>query len=208
MRAVQAPELIAIGASLGGFSAVRTVLEALPTDLGCSVVIVQHRAADPDSRLVELLARHSAMPVIEPEDKAPIEPNHVYLAPSDYHLQVERGTFSLSVDPPQLFARPSIDVLFESVADAYGPVAVAVILTGSNEDGAAGAVAIKRAGGKVIVQDPKTAESGVAPRAVLARVVADMVVPLESIAAELAKCCVPCKPGGGPLKPRTRWDVA
>lgn len=185
--------LIAIGASLGGFIAVRTVLEGIQSDLGCGIVVAQHRAKDPHSRLVELLARTCPMPIVEPEDKMPIEPNHVYLAPSDYHLLVEPGSLSLSVDPPQMYARPSIDILFESVADAYGTGAIAVILTGSNEDGAEGARAIKRAGGKVVVQDPLTAQSPVAPRAVLAKTPVDAVLPLGEIARALAGYC-----SGGP----------
>lgn len=180
--------IVAIGASLGGFIAVRTVLESIRKDLGCGIVVAQHRANDPHSRLVELLARTCPMPLVEPEDKTPIEPNHVYLAPSDYHLLVEPGAISLSVDPPLLYARPSIDILFESVADAYGPNAIGVVLTGSNEDGANGARAIKRAGGKVLVQDPLTAQSPVAPRAVLAKTEVDAVLPLDDIAGAIAGC--------------------
>jgi two-component system chemotaxis response regulator CheB len=181
--------LIAIGASLGGFIAVRTVLEGIRSDLGCGIVVAQHRANDPHSRLVELLAPTCLMPIVEPEDKMAIEANHVYLAPSDYHLLVEPGLLSLSVDPPLMYARPSIDVLFESVADAYGAGAIAVVLTGSNEDGAQGARAIKRAGGKVIVQDPLTAQSPVAPRAVLSKTSVDAVLPLSEIAQALAGYC-------------------
>lgn len=180
------PGLVAIGASLGGFIAVRTLLEGLRKDLGCGIVVAQHRANDPHSRLVELLARTCPLPIVEPEDKTPIEPNHVYLAPSDYHLLVEPGLLSLSVDPPLLYARPSIDVLFESVADAYGAAAIAVVLTGSNEDGANGAREIKRAGGKVLVQDPLSAQSPVAPRAVLAKTPVDAVLPLDDIASAIA----------------------
>lgn len=183
------PGLVAIGASLGGFIAVRTVLEGLRNDLGCGIVVAQHRANDPHSRLVELLARTCPLPIVEPEDKTPIEANHVYLAPSDYHLLVEPGLLSLSVDPPLLYARPSIDILFESVADAYGPAAIAVVLTGSNEDGANGAREVKRAGGKVLVQDPVSAQSPVAPRAVLAKTVVDAVLPLEDIAGAIAAYC-------------------
>lgn len=177
--------LVAIGASLGGFIAVRTVLEGLPRDLGCGVVVAQHRARDPYSKLVELLARTCPLPLVEPDDKAPIEPNHVYLAPSDYHLLVEPGALALSVDPPERYARPSIDILFESVADAYGAGAVCVVLTGSNEDGALGAAAIKRAGGKVVVQDPRSAQSPIAPLAALASTAVDAIVPLEAIAARV-----------------------
>jgi two-component system chemotaxis response regulator CheB len=179
--------LVAIGASLGGFIAVRAVLEGLPKNLGCGIVVAQHRANDPYSRLVELLAKTCPLPLIEPEDKTPIEPNHVYLAPSDYHMLVEPGFVSLSVDPPLLYARPSIDILFESVADSYGSAAIGVILTGSNEDGAQGAAAIKRAGGKLVVQDPKTAQSPVAPLAVLAKTAVDCVVTVEDVASTLTK---------------------
>ena len=178
--------VIAIGASLGGLRALQIVLRALPRELPASVTVAQHRRADPESRLLSLLARECALPVIEPEDKAPLEQGHVYLAPSDYHLLVERGSLALSVDPPVQYARPSIDVLFESVADAYGPAAVGVMLTSSSADGAMGAAAIKRAGGQVLVQDPETAESPVGPRAVLALTAVDGVLPLEGIGEALA----------------------
>jgi two-component system chemotaxis response regulator CheB len=182
-------QIIAVGASLGGLQAVQTMLRGLPPQLGASLVLAQHRRADPDSMLVQLLAKHSALPVLEPEDKTPIEVDHVYLAPSDYHLLVEDGHLALSIDPPVCYARPSIDVLFESVADAYGPAAVGVVLTNSNEDGAVGALAIKRAGGKVLVQDPATAESPIGPRAVLAMTEVDAVLSVEVIAEALAKLC-------------------
>jgi two-component system chemotaxis response regulator CheB len=182
-------DIIAVGASLGGLQAVQTLLRGLPRNLGASVVLAQHRRADPVSVLLELLAKHSDLPVLEPEDKTPLEKDRVYVAPSDYHLLVEDGHLALSVDPPVCYARPSIDVLFESVADAYGPAAVAVMLTNSNEDGAAGARAIKRAGGKVLVQDPATAESPVGPRAVLALTEVDAILPIESIARALARLC-------------------
>jgi two-component system chemotaxis response regulator CheB len=182
-------EIVAVGASLGGLQAVQTLLRGLPNKLGVSIVLAQHRRADPSSMLVELLARHCALPVLEPEDKTPLEKDHVYLAPSDYHLLVEDGHLSLSVDPPVWYARPSIDVLFESVADAYGPAAIAMMLTNSNEDGAAGALAIKRAGGKVLVQDPAFAESPVGPRAVLALTEVDAILPIEAMAEALVRLC-------------------
>lgn len=173
--------VIAIGASLGGLRAVQIVLRALPVGLPACVTVAQHRRADPDSRLLSLLARECALPVIEPEDKQPLESGYVYLAPSDYHLLVERGALALSVDPPVSYARPSIDVLFESLADAYGPAAIGIMLTSSSSDGAAGAAAIKRAGGRVLVQDPETAESPIGPRAVIARTPVDGVLPLAAI---------------------------
>jgi two-component system chemotaxis response regulator CheB len=182
-------EIVAVGASLGGLQAVQALLRGIPKDFGASLVIVQHRRADPGSMLVELLAKHSALPVCEPEDKVPLEVNQVYVAPGDYHLLVEDGHLALSVDPPVCYARPSIDVLFESVADSYGPAAIGVMLTNSNDDGAAGAKAIKRAGGRVIVQDPGEAESPVGPKAVLAMTEVDAVLPIEAIATTLVKWC-------------------
>jgi two-component system chemotaxis response regulator CheB len=181
--------IVAVGASLGGLDAIETVLEGLPADFAATVVLVQHRSVERESRLVDLLGHHSLLPVSEPDDKEPIEPGHVYLAPSNYHLIVERGFFSLSTDPPVWFARPSIDVLFESVADTYGAEAIAVMLTSSNDDGAAGAHALKRAGGRVLVQDPATAESPIAPRAVLARTPVDAILRLDEIASYLRREC-------------------
>ena len=174
--------VVAIGASLGGLRALQIVLQGLPVGLPASVIVAQHRRADPESRLQWLLSRSCALPVVEPEDKLPLELGQVYLAPSDYHLLVERGSLALSVDPPVQFARPSIDVLFESVADAYGPAAVGVMLTSASADGAQGALAIKRSGGRVLVQDPADAESPVGPRAVMDRTPVDAVLPLEEIA--------------------------
>jgi two-component system, chemotaxis family, protein-glutamate methylesterase/glutaminase len=182
-------EIVAIGASLGGLLAVQTLLRGIPKDFGATLVLAQHRRADPGSLLTNLLAKHCVLPVLEPEDKTPIERDCVYVAPSDYHMLVEDGHLALSVDPPVCYARPSIDVLFESVADSYGPAAVGVMLTNSNEDGAAGAKAIKRAGGRIIVQDPDTAESPVGPKAVLASTEVDAVLPIESIARALVQWC-------------------
>jgi two-component system, chemotaxis family, protein-glutamate methylesterase/glutaminase len=184
-----APEVVAIGASLGGLTAIQIILGGLPASFRCPIVLTQHRKAEVDGRLVELLNGYSTLPVVEPDDKEPILPGQVYLAPPNYHLIIERGFFSLSLDPPVWFARPSIDVLFESVADSYGPKAIAVMLTGSNQDGAAGAHAVKMAGGYVLVQDPDTARAPTAPRAVLARTVVDEILPLEGIAARLTALC-------------------
>jgi two-component system chemotaxis response regulator CheB len=184
-----AVEIVAVGASLGGLDALKTILSALPVAFGCALVIVQHRRADPESHLVDLLGRHSLLPVSEPDDKEPVEAAHVYLAPPNYHLIVERGFFSLSTDAPVWYARPSIDVLFESVADSYGAAAIAVVLTGANEDGAAGARAVKKAGGRVLIQDPATAESAVAPRAVLAQTSVDGILTIDQIVAFLRREC-------------------
>jgi two-component system chemotaxis response regulator CheB len=178
--------VVVIGASLGGFDAVRLVLGGLPASFPAPIVLVQHRMSDPDGLLLDLLGVESLLPVSEPEDKDPILPGHVYLAPSDYHLLIERGFFSLSTEDPVCHARPSIDVLFQSAADTYGPAAVAVLLTGSNRDGASGVRAVKNAGGRVLVQDPRTALSPVAPKAALECTVVDSVLALPRIAERLS----------------------
>jgi two-component system chemotaxis response regulator CheB len=182
-------ELVVIGASLGGLPALQEVLACLPEEFPAAIAICQHRRADSSSRLAHLIDECCKLPVVEPDDKACIEPGYVYLAPPDYHLLIERGWLALSVDEPVLFARPSIDVLFESAADAYGARCVGVLLTGASADGAAGMAAIQRAGGATLVQDPKSAMSPLAPRAALARMQPDFILPLSAIGPHIAREC-------------------
>ncbi|HSO02029.1 MAG TPA: chemotaxis protein CheB [Gaiellaceae bacterium] len=183
-------DVIAIGASWGGLQAVGTVLEGIPVEVDQPIVVAQHRSAESARGVLEsLLQRHSGRPVVEPGDKEPIEPAHVYVAPADYHLLVEDGRFALSVDARVQFARPSIDVLFESVAEGYRDRAIGIVLTGANADGAAGLAAIKRNGGVAIVQDPATATRKAMPEAAIAASVADAVLPLEEIGPFLLGLC-------------------
>ena len=184
-----AVELVVIGASWGGMRAVGELLEGLPAEFRAAVAIVQHRGVTATGGLAPVMQRRSKLPLVDADDKARIEPGHVYLAPADYHLLVEDGTFALSVDDPVQFSRPSIDVLFESAADAYGPSVAGVLLTGSNEDGTAGLTAIRRAGGLTIAQDPATAESPTMPAAAIAAGAADKVLPLSAIAPLLVELC-------------------
>lgn len=185
-------EIIAIGASWGGLEAVSTLLDGLSADVEATVVVAQHRGRDSERGLLEsFLQRHVRRPVSEPEDKEPIERGRVYVAPADYHLLVERGHFALTTDSHVQYARPSIDVLFESVADAYRERAIGIVLTGLNEDGAAGLATIKKRGGVAIVQDPSTAERREMPDAALAATSADAVLPLAEIPNYLyGLCCV------------------
>lgn len=183
-------ELICIGASWGGLYAVRRVLADLPDDVDQPVAIAQHRHPEGGSALASLLGDRLRRPVHDVEDKTRIEPGHVYIAPPDYHLLVEPGSFALSVDERVQHARPSIDVLFESAADAYGDRVIGVILTGSNEDGAAGLARIKERGGVAIVQEPASAERRTMPDAAIAATVADAVLPLEEIGGFLCKLCM------------------
>lgn len=181
-----AVELVAIGASWGGLHAVERVLGSLPEDFGAAVVIAQHRRADSDdNRLAELLGGRCVLPVYEAEDKQSLDPGTVLLAPADYHLLVEHGMVALSVDAPEHFSRPSIDVLLGSAADAYGDRAAGVVLTGSNADGAEGLARIARRGGPAIVQDPGTALRREMPDAALAATPDARVMALEDIGAAL-----------------------
>jgi two-component system chemotaxis response regulator CheB len=185
-------EVIAIGASWGGLEAVGTLLEGIPHELDQAIVVAQHRSANSSRGALEsLLQRHVARPVTEPHDKELIERGHVYIAPPDYHLLVDGGRFALSVEARVQYTRPSIDVLFESVADGYRERAIGIVLTGANNDGAAGLAAIKRNGGVAIVQDPQTASRRTMPDAALAASAADAVLPLEEIGPYLYGLCCP-----------------
>jgi two-component system, chemotaxis family, protein-glutamate methylesterase/glutaminase len=172
-------------------NAVGRVLAGLPDEIDQPIVVAQHRHRDTyESALSELLALRIGRPVADVEDKTPIEPHRVYVAPPDYHLLVERGSFALSTEERVQYSRPSIDVLFESAANAYGEGVIGIVLTGANEDGAAGLARIKERGGVAIVQDPAGAERRVMPDAAIAATVADAVLPLEDIANFLYGLCV------------------
>jgi two-component system, chemotaxis family, protein-glutamate methylesterase/glutaminase len=184
-------ELICVGASWGGLRAISRVLSDIPEDVVQPIVVAQHR--HPDSRgavLATLIGERTARPVVEAEDKLQIEPHTVYIAPRDYHLLVEPGHFALSLDERVKHARPSIDVLFETAADAYGASVIGVILTGANEDGAAGLARIKACGGVALVQDPEGAERRAMPEAAIAATVADAVLPLDEIGKFIYGLCI------------------
>jgi two-component system chemotaxis response regulator CheB len=181
-------DFVVIGASVGGLEAVSLLLRQLPPDFSLPIAIAQHRApVPPDSDLAGIWQRSTALPIADAEDKVPIEPRHVYVAPADYHLLVEsRNLFALSTDPPVLWARPSIDVLFESAADAYGDGVIGVILTGASADGSQGLKAIRDRGGCALVQEPATAECDVMPRAALAATSVNHVMALPDLGRILA----------------------
>jgi two-component system chemotaxis response regulator CheB len=191
VKAPRTYELICIGASWGGLHAVSHVLADIPTELEQAIVVAQHRHPESlESVLPDLLALQIARPVREVEDKLEIEPRSVYVAPPDYHVLVEPGSFALSLEERVQFARPSIDVLFETAADAYRERVIGVILTGANEDGAAGLARIKQRGGVAVVQDPAEAARRAMPDAALAATVADAVLPLAEIGKFLYGLCV------------------
>ena len=184
-------ELICVGASWGGLDAAGRLLAGLPDEVDAPVVIAQHRhASSTPNGLAELLHTRIKRPVQDAEDKMAIERGRVYIAPPDYHLLVEPGSFALSVDERVQYARPSVDVLFESAAHAYGPALIGIILTGANEDGAAGLAAVKQRGGVALVQEPSGAARRTMPDAAIASTVADAVLPLEEMGAFLYGLCV------------------
>ena len=182
-------ELIVIGASWGGLHALEVLLSGLPRDFETPIAIAQHRAVDSGSGALSAMLGHHARreDICEPGDKDPIEPGAVYVAPPDYHLLVEPGSFALSTDAAVQYSRPSIDVLFDSAADAYSDRLVAVILTGANEDGAYGIQRVRRRGGLTIAQDPGTAERREMPDAAIATGDVEHVVALDEIAPLLAR---------------------
>jgi len=211
-------EIVVVGTSLGGLEALTVLLADLPKSFPLPVVIVQHRHKSSQNRLTDFLQQHSSLPITEAQDKEPIAPGRVYLAPADYHLLIEsprqwyksvpenyftespranvepvynskfpllcRGsfTFALSTEAPVCYARPSIDVLFESAADAFGEKVIGIILTGANSDGSEGLGKIKAEGGLTFVQEPDSAQCGIMPTAAIANVEVDWILPLSQIA--------------------------
>jgi two-component system chemotaxis response regulator CheB len=182
-------DAVVIGGSAGGVEALVAIVAALPVGCTAAVLIVLHRAQreDDGSTLAALLARHCALPLDDAWDRQPVRAGEVVLAPAGYHLLVDCGpVVSLSVDEPVLWSRPAIDPLFESAADCWGPRLLAILLTGASEDGSAGALAVRRAGGEFWVQDPADAAVALMPRAALERAGADRILPLAQICAALA----------------------
>ncbi len=175
-----------VGASWGGMAAMGRLLEQLPPEFRVPVAVVQHRATSSMSGVMRnYLASRSGLQVVDAEDKEPIEEGKVYLAPADYHLLVDDGILALSLEAPVGLSRPSVDVLFESAAESYGPGVTAVVLTGANSDGARGALAVKGAGGIVLVQDPEEAERPEMPEAVIRTGAADGVYRIKDLASWL-----------------------
>lgn len=211
-------EIVVVGTSLGGLEALTVLLADLPKSFPLPVVIVQHRHKSSQNRLTDFLQQHSSLPITEAQDKEPIAPGRVYLAPADYHLLIESPceeefslyennltewgsvavesihnskspipnrvspTFALSTEAPVCYARPSIDVLFESAADAFGEKVIGIILTGANSDGSKGLAKIKAEGGLTFVEEPASALCPTMPASAIANVEVDWILPLSKIA--------------------------
>ena len=181
-------QAIVAGGSAGAIEALTSILPALPADFSIPIAITLHVHPNKPSHLAQVLGMHSALLVKEAEDKEPLMPCTVYLAPPNYHLLLEaHGYFSLSVDDPVLYSRPAIDVLFDSAADALAPALVGLLLTGASEDGARGLARIQRAGGLTLVQAPSTAAVRIMPEAALRLSAPDHVLPLNEIGPFLAR---------------------
>jgi|ERR1700682_1185700 two-component system chemotaxis response regulator CheB len=177
--------IVGIGSSWGGLAAMSKVLGGLPGDFSLPIVVVQHRSSDSDQLLADLLQDVTDLTVSEVEDKEPLTPGTVHIAPANYHVLIDDGCLSLSIEEPVRFSRPSIDVMFTSAADMYGSGAIGVVLTGANEDGARGLSDIVKRGGRALVQDPKSAEIGIMPYAAVKAVPSAEVLPLEGLAPRL-----------------------
>jgi len=179
---------LVFGVSTGGVSALKRVLGALPADFPLPVLVVAHIMPTSDDGLAVLLDTLCAIRVKEADEQEALVPGTVYLAPANYHLMVERGgNLALTIDPPVNFARPSVDILFESAAEVYGPALIGVIMTGAGFDGSKGLLKIKISGGVAIVQDPADAEMDSMPKSALQLLKADHVVRLDEIPSLLMK---------------------
>jgi two-component system chemotaxis response regulator CheB len=183
-------EAVVIGTSAGGVEALSVLLPALPAEVCAPVFVVLHLPRERPSLLPDIFGPKCRVPVREAVDKDPIEPGTVYFAPPDYHLLIDEGpAIALSDDEPVHHSRPSVDVLLESAAEAFGARCVGVVLTGANEDGARGLARVLELGGAGIVQDPSEAERAEMPCAAIAAAPEATVAPLAEIAGLLVDRC-------------------
>lgn len=177
-----AVEAVVIGASAGGVHALLTLLSGLPEHFSLPIIAVLHLPKERDSRLADVFQQRLGMTVREAADKESIAPSTLYFAGSGYHLSIEMDrTFSLSCEEPVNYSRPSIDVLMDSAADAYGPSLAGVLLTGANFDGAAGLARIKHCGGLTAVQDPAEAQVATMPQAAIRTLKPNLILTLDGI---------------------------
>jgi two-component system chemotaxis response regulator CheB len=177
--------VVVVGASWGGLAALSELVKNLPGDFPVPMAVIQHRSKHADNLLAKLLQDLTPLRVVDVEDKEPLEPGTVYIAPANYHMLVDGSYFSLTTDPMVRFSRPSIDVTFISAGDAFPGAALGVVLTGANDDGSRGLRHIVNRGGKAIIQDPATAEIRAMPAAALQAVPEAEVLPLPKIAPRL-----------------------
>lgn len=184
---------VVIGASAGGLTALLELMGALPAAFALPMLLAQHLHRSDGGRFAAYLDGQVALKVREASDKERLEPGHLFTAPANYHLLVEPdgATLALSTDPKVNWARPSIDVLFESAARAFGDALIAVILSGASDDGARGMAVIQELGGRCVAQDPATAESPLMPRAAIDRAGIETALPPAEIGALLGELAGP-----------------
>ena len=180
-------KIIAIGSSAGGIRALETMLSGLPADMPVPLLIVQHLDPRHRSLMAEIMQRSSKMQVKEAVNDEEIKPSVVYIAPPNRHMLVADGHISLTSTAFVHFSRPSIDLLFESVAATYGDESIGIILSGTGRDGAMGIKAIKEKGGTTIVQDQATAEHYGMPDAAIATGMVDFIMPVFDIAKAITE---------------------
>jgi len=177
---------IIIGVSAGGLEALKRILPKLPKNYPAPIIVVQHRHPFSDDALEKAIDDQSQINVRQINDKTAIEPGFAYFAPPNYHVMIEDDmTFSLTLDPPVNFSRPSIDVVFESASDVFGKHLIGIVLTGANRDGSHGLSTIKKRGGMAIVQDPESAAVDAMPLAAIEATQVDFILNLDLIAEML-----------------------
>jgi two-component system chemotaxis response regulator CheB len=180
--------MVVIGVSMGGLEAMKRLLRGLPADFPIPILVVQHLAPESGDGLACILDAIGSLRVKEADAGEIPQPGMVYLAPANYHLMVEPdGHLNLSVDPPENWARPSVDVLFETAAEAFGPRLVGILLTGAGNDGSQGLLAIQQRGGRTLVQDPADAVADSMPRSALDLLKPDAVLPLQALGPHLLR---------------------
>jgi two-component system chemotaxis response regulator CheB len=181
-------KIVAIAASAGGLAALRSIVTGLPADFGAIVLVLQHVDPRHVSLMPQLIGRNSKLPVAHAEDGVKVQAGHVYVAPPDRHMLVNAdGTLSLTRTELVNYVRPSADLLFESVAAAFGARAIAVVLTGAGHDGARGVTAIKERGGTVLAQDEASSEFFSMPSAAIQTGSVDQVVSLDEMSGAIVK---------------------
>jgi len=178
--------VVVVGASAGGVEALTTFVRALPIGTRQAVCVVLHVSPAGTSAMPLILGRASSMPVCSPVDGEPLLAGHIYVAPPDRHLEIERGRVRLTQAPPENGHRPAIDATMRTAAETYEGSVVGFVLTGSRDDGTAGLLAIKRHGGAAVVQDPDEALYPSMPSSAIANVRVDAVLPLAQMAGWLA----------------------
>jgi two-component system chemotaxis response regulator CheB len=188
--------IVVIGTSWGGLAALVKLLGDLPGDFPLPIALVQHRSKDSERLLPQLLQDATKLTVCEMDDKDPLVPGTVHLAPANYHALIDHGSISLTIEDYVRFSRPSIDVLFTSAADTYRSGTIGVVLTGANEDGSRGLQHIVKRGGRALVQDPKTAEIPIMPAAAINAVPSAEVLALDRLAPRLIELSLEPAPKG------------